>query len=345
MAAEKRHAACVVADFLDAEPWAWDFFQAVRRLEGQCPHLPRVGTSLHPAEDPVRFGQEPTLGFPPSSLARVERDGTLPPRLLVHFLGLLGCNGPMPLSFTEYVFQRQHHYGDATLAHFLDLFHHRMASLFYRAWAIHQQTVSYDRGEDPFGRCIGSLTGRGMDSLRGRDAVPEVAALHFSGHLACPTRHAAGLRAVLEGYFRVPVTIVQFIGQWLRLPTEYRCLLGHSPESGRLGLNVVVGARTWVCQQRFRVRLGPLSLADYLRFLPGADALRRLSAWVWNHQGLELDWELQLVLKADAVPRIALGSGPGARLGQTTWLHSLPCAADVGDLVLGPFGPEAAVTS
>jgi type VI secretion system protein ImpH len=341
MAAEERHASAAVAGYLDAAPWAWDFFQAVRRIECQCPELPRIGTSLHPAEDPVRFGQEPTLAFPPSALARVVREQGAPPRLLVHFLGLLGCNGPMPLSFTEYVFQRQHHFGDHTLAAFLDLFHHRMISLFYRAWAVHQQTVSFDRGEDPFGQCVASLSGRGMASLQGRDAVSEVAKLHYSGLLGCPSRHAAGLRAVIEGYFRIRASVEQFIGQWLDLPDAYRCRLGGSPDSGRIGVNAVVGARTWDCQQRFRLRLGPLRLVDYVRFLPGTDTLRRLSAWVWNYCGLELEWELQLVLRADEVPPITLGKGPGARLGQTTWLRSGAFAADVGDLVLGPYRPES----
>lgn len=341
MAAEERCASAAVADFLATEPWAWNFCQAVRRLENQCLDRPRIGTSLHPAGDPLRFGQEPTLAFPPSDIARLERGDEAPPRLLVHFLGLLGCNGPMPLSFTEYVFQRSHHFGDHTLAGFLDMFHHRLISLFYRTWAIHQQTVSFDRDEDPFGTYIASLIGRGMPALQGRDAVPDVAKLHYAGHLACPTRHAAGLRAVLEGYFGVPVMIEQFVGQWLTLPPGYRCRLGSSPAAGTLGRDVVVGARTWDCQQRFRLRFGPLALADYVRFLPGTETLSRTKAWVWNYVGIDLEWELQLVLRADEVPSITLGTGPGVRLGYTTWLNSRPCAVDADDLVLGPFSHGA----
>jgi len=345
MAAEERHAPAAVAGFLEAEPWAWDFCQAVRRLECQCPDRPRIGTSLHPGEDPVRFGQEPTLAFPPSELARLVWDEGGRPRLLVHFLGLLGCNGPMPLTFTEYVFQRQRHFGDHTLAGFLDMFHHRLISLFFRAWAIHQQTVSFDRGEDPFGGYVGSLIGRGMAALLERDAVPDVAKLHYAGPLACPTRHAAGLQSVLEGYFGVPVAVEPFVGQWLVLPPEYRCRLGSSPDAGTLGRNVVAGTRTWNCQQRFRLRLGPLALADYVRFLPGTETLARVKAWVWNYVGIEFEWELQLVLRAADVPPATLGEGPGARLGYTTWLNSRPCTADAADLVLGPFIHEPAGAS
>ena len=40
------------------EPWAYDFFQALRRLEAQYPELPRFGHSLRLADEPVRLGQQ-----------------------------------------------------------------------------------------------------------------------------------------------------------------------------------------------------------------------------------------------------------------------------------------------
>src|SRR5215510_11729457 len=49
-------------------PYAFDFFRAVRLLECRREDLPRVGFSLFPSEDPVRFWQKPSLRFPPSAL-------------------------------------------------------------------------------------------------------------------------------------------------------------------------------------------------------------------------------------------------------------------------------------
>ena len=46
----------------------FDFFQAVRLIECAHPGLPRVGSSLRPREDAVRFGQEPELIFFPTTL-------------------------------------------------------------------------------------------------------------------------------------------------------------------------------------------------------------------------------------------------------------------------------------
>ena len=45
----------------------------------------------------------------------------------------------------EYARQRLLHHGDATFARFADMFHHRMVSLFYRAWAQAKPCVQHDR--------------------------------------------------------------------------------------------------------------------------------------------------------------------------------------------------------
>ena len=337
MVAAKRNQTAAVADVLGEPVWDWCFFQAVRRLESVFEELPRTGYSLHPSEEPLRFGQSPTLAFPPSELASLREQESMPPRLLVHFLGLLGCNGPMPLYFTEYVWQRIAHSGDHTLAAFLDTFHHRMICLYYRAWAMSQQTVSHDREDDPFGVYFASLLGMGAEPLRNRDAVVDAAKFHYSGQLGSRPAHAHGLVAILEGYFGVPVTIREFIGQWLSLPKSSRCRMGESRDTGLVGRTAIVGSRIWDRQQRFRMRFGPMSLKRYIRLLPKSDGLKRLKAWVRSYVGLELEWEAQLVLRADEVPSVELGGGNGAALGYTTWLQSLPRSRDADDLVLGPF--------
>ena len=125
-----------------------------------------------------------------------------PPRLAVNFFGLFGPNGPLPLHLTEYARNRLRAESDPTLVRFIDLFHHRMLTLFYRVWAAAQPTVSFDRPEtDRFALYVGSLFGLGMPSLRNRDAFPDLARLHYAGQLACQTRHPDGLNAMISDYF------------------------------------------------------------------------------------------------------------------------------------------------
>jgi len=315
-------------------PYGFDFFQAVRRLECAHPDLPRIGHSQRPQQDYVRFCQNVSLAFAPSAIkAYSEATDEHPAKMAVNFFGLLGTNGPMPLTITEYVHDRLHNHRDKTLASFLDVFNHRMISLFYRAWACNQQNVSHDRKEkDRFAVYIGSLFGIGEDSLRNRDAVPDVGKLHYSGRLVCQTKNAEGLREILQDYFGITVDIEQFVGQWLDLPQEHCCQLGKSLENAKLGSTLVIGSRFWECQQKFRIKFGPMRFSEYERMLPGGDSIRRLIAWIRNYVGDEFSWELQLILSAIDVPGISLGNM--GQLGWSTWLRSKKFEKDADDLVL-----------
>jgi type VI secretion system protein ImpH len=326
-------------DALAREPWAFDFFQALRRIEGAHADHPRLGKALRPGDEPVRLAQEASVAFAPSTLSAFEPDERGRPRLEQRFFGLLGPNGPLPLHLTEYVRERVRLHRDSTLARFLDLFHHRMALLFYRAWAQARPTVQHDRADDDrFALYVGTLAGYGSTATRGRDGVPDHAKGFFVGHLARSARNAEGLGAILEGYFRVRARIEQFLLDWLALPRDQRTALGGERRvSGLLGLGAVVGARVRDVQSRFRVVLGPLDFDRFCDFLPEGRSLAALVDWVRNYVGFEFDWELQLVLARDEVPAVRLGQE--GRLGWTAWLGSRPSPTDAGDVI---FRPERA---
>ncbi len=317
---------------LTKAPWSYDFYQTLRRLECLNPDMPRFGRARRPADEPVRLGQEPSVSFAQSSLARVApaRDGR-PPRIEVRFFGLLGPNGPMPLHITEYARSRILHGGDPTLVRFLDTIHHRYLELFYRAWADAQPTVSLDRPQhDRFGIWLGSLGGLGSPAVRRRDALPDFAKLHVIGLLNRQIRGAEGLAKILSGFFQVPVRVEQFVGHWMPVPETERTRLGAG--FSRLGRDMVVGARVWDRQHRFRLHIGPLSLAKYESMLPGNPGVEQLAAAVRNYVGYEFSWDARLVLRAGEVPRTLLGGK--VRLGYTTWIGARRDASDADDLVL-----------
>ncbi|WP_268944883.1 type VI secretion system baseplate subunit TssG [Pseudomonas sp. KNUC1026] len=137
-------------------------------------------------------------------------------------------------------------------------------------------------------------------------------------------RYPDGLRAILSEYLGVPVQLEEFIGQWLPLPEHSQ--LGRC----QLGVDTCLGSHVWDRQHKFRMRLGPLTLAQYHHLLPGAAAWNDVAAWVREYQGLELDWELNLVLGHAHIPALPLdGSG---RLGFDSWLGKP--VGDAADLLL-----------
>jgi type VI secretion system protein ImpH len=110
--------------------------------------------------------------------------------------------------------------------------------------------------------------------------------------------------------------------------------LGSSHTVSSLGVTALLGARVWQPQQRFRIVLGPLGIADYRRMLPGGGSLRRLQAVVRNYLGDELEWELQLILRQREIPRPRLDGK--TQLGWTSWLSQQPLDRDGDDLHLHP---------
>ncbi|MCM8738874.1 type VI secretion system baseplate subunit TssG [Azospirillum sp. A1-3] len=327
-----------------AEPHRFGLFHALRLLECANRDRPRLGRpETRVVDEPVRLGQEPSLDFAPSTLARIKHDeGALRSWLLVYGFGVFGPNGPLPLHLTEHVLERRRFHGDDTVARFADMFHHRLISLFYRAWANAEPTVSHDRPDaDLFGTYIASLIGFGMPSLRDRDALPDAVRLHFAGRLTPQSRNPEGLQAMISAYFGMTAAVQEFVCAWMALPADIRWRLG-DPRLGRLGDGMPVGSRVRDAQHRFRIQLGPMGMADYQRMLPGGRSLERLVAMVRGYVGDEFAWDVQLVLTARAVPPLRLDGSN--RLGWTSWLNRSPVVPDADDLVLAPVAPRAAAS-
>ncbi|CAD6552046.1 hypothetical protein LMG28727_05330 [Paraburkholderia kirstenboschensis] len=315
-------------------PFDFEFFEAMRRLECAYPAHPRFGHSTKPAEDPVRLAHAATLEFPPRSIESFEpRTAGSPGRLHGLFLGLFGANGPLPLHLTEHAVDRQRNAKDSTLVAFADMFHHRMLSLFYRAWADAQPTVQFDRPtQDRFRTYIGALIGIATPQLEERDALPDQYKRFFAGRLVPQARNAEGLKGFLEHYFGVPVCVLEFVVGWMQLPREAHLRMGGA--MAQIGRNATLGAQVRGAQQRFRLRIGPLGLNDFNRFLPGGDALKELVAAVKLYAGAEKGWDVQLVLKKEDVPTTHLGRS--GRMGFSTWMGRYPKPVDADQVVLTP---------
>jgi type VI secretion system protein ImpH len=313
---------------LRTDPFAFDFFAAVRLLQHEARDQPRIGYSWTPAQDPVRFAQNPAMEFAPSTLEalRQEEPARAPVLYSRHF-GLFGPNGPLPLCLTEFARQRILHHGDATFTAFSNVFHHRLISFLFRAWADARKTVDSDRPEDSnWSHYIGALVGLGMDSMRNRDSVPDSAKLFFAGRMAPHSRNAEGLEAILQVFFGVATELQTFVGRWMTLPPGSTCKLGDSLATGRLGSTAIAGNRIWTCQHHIRVRFGPLKRNDFQRLLPNGQAFSRLRDWIRLYTGEEYSWDVQLVLVRTEVPALKLGGNMA--LGWNTWVSTQPFADD-----------------
>lgn len=306
---------------LTEAPERFTLFAALRWVEASAPDHARLGRSRRVAEDGVRLAQMPSLRFAPGEITHIEpgliEQGKVP-RLYAEGFGLLGPNGPLPLHLTEYADERRRLHQDPSFAAFLNLFHHRLASLFYRAWADAEPAVEADRPDNRFFWFLGALAGLGSPGLQGRDSVGDRAKLHRVGRFAAMARCQEGLEDILEDHLGVSVRVVPFQARWLTIPEHERLCLGRGRPVGRLGWDASLGRRSWQCQFSFRVVLEELTRAQYEAFLPGQSGLTELGDLVRAYTGDEFRWDLELRLKPRQAPLLRLARGQ--RLGMSTWV-------------------------
>jgi type VI secretion system protein ImpH len=348
---------------------SFHFFQAVRLLERLAPARRSVGRSAPPAAEVVRFRVLPSLSYqankgvheilPPSGPQSM-------PAMVVSFMGLTGFKGVLPDHYTELLIRLARERKDVertALRDWLDLFNHRFISLFYRAWEKYRFHIPYERGDyaltepDAFTRALLAFVGLESPALRNRlrvscreevegepgervlARVDDLALLHYGGFLAQQTRCCHSLQAMLKDFFSLPVTIKQFHGGWLTLDAASQSRMGVAGGNNLLGRNIVAGERVWEVQGKFRVRLGPLRYADFVQFLPDRQATSERKAFfllvhlVRLYVGPAIDFDVQLVLKAEDVPpcQLAEKSGLGPRLGWNTWICSQERKHDAED--------------
>lgn len=323
------------------EPYRFDFFQAVRLLERIYPQRLPVGEESEPAREAVRFRTLPSLKFPPSQIYDLKGEGGedekgryAPPEMVVAFMGLTGPLGVLPHAYTELVMERVRE-KDRTLHEFLDIFNHRVISLFYRAWEKYRFPVAYERGkEDRFTEFLFDLIGMGTRGLRGRLGLPDEGLLCYGGLIAQRPHSASAAAAIIGDYFGVPARLVQFSGQWLKLEPDDLTRLGQ--RNSQLGVNTLAGARVWDSQSKFRLRLGALTLKEFTAFLPTGSAHGAAVNLMRLIVGQELDFDVQLTLRAKEVPNCVLTTRAKRKpmLGWTTWLKTKPFKQDDGQVVL-----------
>lgn len=316
---------------------SFDAFQAIRLLHRLAPQRPVVGRSLDPREEPLRFASNVTFEFSASDLQRIDepRQPGGVPRVLVNYLGLAtpASKGSLPVWYSRLLLDAERD-GNRAMRDFLDLFNHRLLSLFFRARLKHEFAVQYEleRG-GAVRRVLGALVGLGTRGVTERLRLDPRALLRHVAVFVRKPASAAGIVLVLQAWFGVPFEIDPFVLQLVPLETGEQTRLDGSRALGR---DVVLGRGVLSTQGCFRLRVGPLDHETFREFLPGGARLPDLQELVRTMVGAEFDYDLRLVLREDAVPRLRLGGDPASagRLGWSSWLGVRLQGGDAADTLV-----------
>lgn len=314
--------------------WRFELHQALRLIQRANPKRRLLGYFGSPVNEAVRLHGVHELTSPIGTVHEIRADHPrsikAPSDIPVHVLtptgltdGYSACS--LPTIYIEQV-RRCLNKGNADPAAFIDLFNHRLLSLEYRAWEKNRPHLRFERSPDAvldrqtLSRWLYSLMGAGSADLLERLQVPDRLFLPFTAALSSPSRPATTLSSILADALDVTVSVDSFVGRWCEVSPNDRAAL---PSNSPVGDGAILGSRYWYPQATFRVKVGPLTFAEFETLLPGGRRFSDLVEITNHYTRLAFsDFEIELSLKDNEVPQCVFPkAGRSAlRLGWFTWL-------------------------
>lgn len=346
MAAKRRRSNPDLIAQLQESPRTFEFMQVVRLLQSALAEDKSGGQ--HQSEldylrnlEFLRFSATPSLSFPDVEVEGIAGDGSNGPRRVsVNFLGLTGPSGVLPRHYTFKV-MHQLREGDSELADFFDLFNHRLVTLFFQAAKKYRAIEQIESrhwecrdGLDAVTFALLSIVGFGTEDLRDRLSVADDLFLHFAGHYQRRPGNPSALQSILSAVTKASVRVIQFQGRWLALEPEIQTQFRADQPARinvQLGRGAIAGSRVWDVESKFRIRIGPLNYASFRSLIPSGADMLRIGQIVRTYVGIELDFDMQLILKRSEVPPCKLDGT--LQLGWNTWSLTRQPAEDVDDAI------------
>ncbi len=277
-----------------------------------------IGTGANLDEERIRLRHDRQLVFRTAEVSGIrvkDVNRELPVvEITTAFLGLTGAVSPLPPYLPEEVAQEDE---DAPYRRdFLDMFHHRFVSLFYRARARSDFANGYRSDQsDAWSRRVLALLGRDGAPIVERWRVLRWASIFAQRNVTPAAVEAVVADVLAEELGEVGVTVEPFVGAWVPIEPDDQNRLGRARST--LGTDLVIGRRILDRSSKFRLVLGPLGREGLTRLRGNERLLRRIAETVAELCAATLDFELVLWLTPDAAPHLELGS---AHLGRDSWL-------------------------
>lgn len=331
MASQDRATSTGLIESLLQEGSRFSFFQALYLLEKYLYKPEKKRHSSEVDEKTIRLTSSLSMGFPASDIVKIEKiqqEDTTFFEVETSFLGLCGSSSPLPAFYTEDILWDDQ--AQTYVKGFLDLFHHRLLSLFYKSWCKYRFHIQYKPGgTDNFSKMMLALSGLNLTNFDKKDiSLSAVGFLRFAGLLTQRPKSSTALKNILKSFFSgAAIQIKEFVGKWFEIIPEQKNSLGVA--NCQLGRSVTLGSRVFDRAGNFRVVIYPDTFAVFLQFLPGEQYYNELREITRMFSPSNLDFDMELKFPPEGVKRIPLKSDKKTRLGFTSWLGELKSGGSV----------------
>lgn len=303
--------------------------ESLYRRYGGADREPSLRTE--PEQEVVLFKSDASIAFPVSDLSTLERSDSGQFTLTTKFLGFSGSQSPLPGYYLDRM-ARESAQNEEGLKAFLDLFSHRWTQFAYHAWRKYRYYICFrNGGTDSFSQRMYALVGLGNPSVRDRLAINHSKMLAYAGILATPGRspdvvsnlvsHCFDLADVsIENWQLRKVAVEPAQQNRLGVRNPKRKTAGYVPGRSVIGVNFTLGARVPDRSGKFLLRIGNLTMARYLSFLPEGENHQALIMFVSFLLRDQFAWDLQLSLAPDQAKGMRLGDRSRSCIGRTAFI-------------------------
>jgi len=316
-----------VKEALIQHVYEFDFDKAIHVLESLDPNAVSLGEGNDPAREAVRIKSYVSLAIPPSELQSLQEVPGEKPILWINFLSIAGIQGPLPTPYAESVIERTRQ-KDTAFRDFLDIFNHRLASLWHRfRKKVMPGLLQAPPEESAIGKTLLQLSGITDQTLQTGQGIDHRILLTYHDLLWRGTRSGAGLIRMVRSFFKVPAELEQFQGQWCEAREPELSKIGRNKgQFNTLGSDLILGRKSWEQSAAATIAIGPLNWGQYCSFLPVPSLGGKphdshsplLEKLAYFYSGLEVELFARLVLNRLEIKSAKLNHG--FALGLNTWL-------------------------
>lgn len=291
-------------------------FALLRYLHLHANLTKNIGDEVQLTEHKIRFGQFAQLSFQERQVHQIVPQGEFL-KVKIKGFGMLGANGVLPLHLSEAIYEKNLHEKDHTFNDFLDIFHHRLISLFYKAWLSAEPAVMLDNTNTPvFSEYVAGFVGTQPLANDGTENLLKYSHFYYSSLLLNQNMPTHNLIEILHGYFDAPIKIEENIGEWIHAKAHTTSLSSQFLEP--LGAGLLIGTHYFDATQKFRVIVGPVSITKYLDFLKGERLFHQLTQWVIRYTKHSYRFDIKIIIDKDDIRPTCLDTMH--RLGRNSWL-------------------------
>ncbi|EPN9381587.1 type VI secretion system baseplate subunit TssG [Cronobacter malonaticus] len=286
-----------------------NFYRFCQLLEKRDPTRPPLGSTLSPADDPVRFRPWPGMGFPASEIKAVETDEDnpdAPPSVRTTFMGLYGVDSPLPTTCLDDITQRRE--GHEALEAFLDIFNHRILTQFYRIWRKYSYPATFEAGgRDNISQSLLGLIGLGIPGTESHFATPVSRFLALLGVMRQPGRTAEGVQKLVR--LLAPKTCATVTPHCLR-PVRISQPMGfYGDDDILLDGHSVLGEEITEANSQLRITLHATDVKEVQGWLPEGQIYSDFLVLLRVYLGWRYKARIELTVPTYLLPEPVLGDG------------------------------------